>query len=88
MDLCRRLYPQKRTNNPRENPFRPFVIDRKNWLFSDTVTGAKASANHYSLIETAKDCGIEPYDYLRELFVRLPTAETAGDNGGCKSAAG
>lgn len=66
-------------NNPCENAFRPFVIGRKNWLFADTVAGAKASANLYSLIETAKANNVEPYDYLRELFVRLPAANTADD---------
>jgi len=39
---------------------RPFVICRKNWLFFDTVAGANASVNLYSLIETAKRNGIEP----------------------------
>ena len=41
-----------------------FVIGRKNWLFSDTVKGAKSSAIIYSLIETAKANGVEPYAYL------------------------
>jgi hypothetical protein len=48
-------------NNAAENANRPFVIGRKNWLFADTVKGAKASANLYSLIESAKTNGIEPY---------------------------
>jgi transposase len=55
------------------------VVGRKNWLFSDTVAGAKASANLYSLIETAKACGVEPYQYLRHIFARLPLARTADD---------
>ena len=54
-------------NNTAENAIRPFVIGRKNWLFSDTVAGAKASANLYSLIETVKAHNIEPYDYLKWL---------------------
>jgi transposase len=52
-------------NNLTENAIRPFVVGRKNWLFCDTVAGAHASANLYSLIETAKANGIEPYAYLR-----------------------
>jgi transposase len=48
-------------NNRAENAIRPFVIGRNNWKFSDTVAGAKASANLYSLIETAKANGLEPY---------------------------
>ena len=47
-----------------ENAIRPFVIGRKNRLFSDTVKGAKSSAIVYSLIETAKANGVEPYAYL------------------------
>ena len=52
------------------------MIGRKNWLFSDTVNGANASANLYTLIETAKANGIEPYHYLAHLFHELPKAET------------
>jgi transposase len=63
-------------NNAAENAIRPFVIGRKNWLFSDSVKGVTASANLYSLIETAKANGLEPYAYLRYLFAELPKAET------------
>ena len=52
------------SNNFAENAIRPFVIGRKNWLFSDTIKGAKSSAIIYSLIETAKANGVEPYAYL------------------------
>lgn len=63
-------------NNRCENAIRPFVIGRKNWLFSDTPAGAKASANLYSLIETAKANGIEPHAYLTHLYTELPSATT------------
>lgn len=66
-------------NNGAENAIRPFVVGRKNWLFSDTVRGAKASANLYSLIETAKANGVEPYAYLRHVFDRIPAAQTLED---------
>jgi hypothetical protein len=66
-------------NNPCENAIRPFVVGRRNWLFSDTVAGAQASANLYSLIETAKANRVEPYRYLCELFTRLPQAQTVDD---------
>ena len=59
-----------------ENAIRPFVIGRRNWLFSDTVRGAQSSANLYSLIETAKANGLEPYAYLHHLFTELPKAQT------------
>ena len=62
-----------------ENAIRPFVIGRKNWLFSDTPAGAHASAKLYSLIETAKAGGIEPYAYLRHIFEKLPQATTRAD---------
>jgi transposase len=47
-------------NNAAERAIRPFVIGSKNWLFSDTPKGATASAQIYSLIETAKANGQEP----------------------------
>ena len=66
-------------NNGAENAIRPFVIGRKNWLFSTSVKGVKASANLYSLIETAKANGLEPYAYLRYLFTHLPVADSVED---------
>jgi transposase len=71
------LYPID--NIPCENALRPFVIGRRNWLFCGTVAGAHASANLYSLIETAKANRIEPYHYLRALFAQLPHARTVDD---------
>jgi transposase len=62
-----------------ENAIRPFVVGRKNWLFADTVRGAQASANLYSLIETAKVNGLEPFAYLRYVFTELPAATTLDD---------
>ena len=62
-----------------ENAIRPFVIGRRNWLFSGSPRGAHASATLYSLIETAKACGIEPYRYLRHIFTKLPLAQTRED---------
>jgi transposase len=63
-------------NNGAENAIRPFVLGRKNWLFSTSVKGVIASANLYSLIETAKANGLEPYAYLRHVFSELPKADT------------
>ncbi len=59
-----------------ENAIRPFVIGRKAWLFSDTPAGARVSATHYSLIETAKANDLEPYDYLKQVLTVLPYAES------------
>lgn len=63
-------------NNAAENAIRPFVVGRKNWLFSDTPRGAHASATLYSLVESARANGLEPYHYLRHLFDHLPNATT------------
>ena len=62
-----------------ENAIRPFVLGRKNWLFADTARGAEASANLYSLVETAKACGLEPTAYLRHVFTQLPAATTLAE---------
>lgn len=64
------LYPID--NNLAENAIRPFVVGRKNWLFSNSTAGAKASANLYSLIETAEANGLNPYEYLKQVFKELP----------------
>lgn len=61
-------------NNLVENAIRPFCLGRKNWLFNDTVRGAEAGANLYSLIETAKAQGHEPFRYLCYVFRELPKA--------------
>ena len=66
-------------NNLAENAIRPFVIGRKNFRFSDSVKGVKASANLYSLIGSAKASGLEPYQYLRQVFTALPQAESVED---------
>ncbi|RDH42211.1 IS66 family transposase [Zooshikella ganghwensis] len=66
-------------NNPAENAIRPFVIGRKNWLFANSQSGAKASANLYSLIETAKANGLEPFSYLQRVFTLLPNAQSLAD---------
>jgi transposase len=66
-------------NNLAENAIRPFVVGRKNWLFSGHPRGAEASACLYSLIETAKANRLEPYLYFRFLFDRLPFAASEHD---------
>jgi len=63
-------------NNRVENSIRPFVIGRKAWLFSDTPAGANASAIIYSMVETAKTNGLDPYAWLRRVMRDLPAART------------
>lgn len=65
--------------NLAENAIRPFALGRRNWLFADSLKGAKASAAWYSLVESAKANGLEPYAYLCQLFARLPHARTVED---------
>ena len=66
-------------NNLVENAIRPFVVGRKNWLFAGSPDGAVASATFFSLIETAKANGLEPYAYLRYVFKKLPLTQTEKD---------
>jgi len=66
-------------NNRAENAIRPFVIGRKNYLFSQSVRGVNANANLYSLIETAKAHGLDPHAYLIQVFEKLPTAASVED---------
>ena len=63
-------------NNLAENAIRPFVVGRKNFLFSGSPAGAQASATLYSLIETAKANGLEPYEYLRHVLEQIGAADT------------
>lgn len=60
------------SNNLAENSIRPFTIGRKNWLFSGSPKGAKASAGIYSLIESAKANGISPYKYIQFILADIP----------------
>jgi len=63
-------------NNRAERSIKPFVIGRKNFLFSNTPRGAKGSAIIYSIIETAKENHLKPFNYLTYLFERLPNVDT------------
>lgn len=60
------------SNNLAENSIRPFTISRKNWLFSGSPKGAAASVAVYSIIESAKANGLNPYKYLYFIFSELP----------------
>jgi transposase len=69
----------KPDNNDAENAIRPFVVGRKNWLFAGHPNGAHASATFFSLVETAKANGLEPYAYLRYIFEKLPLSNDTRD---------
>ena len=63
------------SNNSAENAIRPFVVGRKNLLFCNSETGATATANAYSLVETAKANGLDVKKYLQYILKILPLAE-------------
>ncbi|WP_041581975.1 IS66 family transposase [Salisediminibacterium selenitireducens] len=62
-------------NNRAERSIKPFVIGRKNWIFSNTPRGAKSSSIIYSMIETAKENQLKPQAYLNYLFENLPSSK-------------
>ncbi|WP_207707100.1 IS66 family transposase, partial [Heliorestis acidaminivorans] len=63
-------------NNRSERTIKSFVLGRKNFLFSNTPRGARASAIVYSIVETAKENGLNPFTYLNYLFEILPHVDT------------
>jgi len=67
------------SNNRAERSIKPFVIDRKNFLFANTPRGAKASAVMFSIIETAKENGLDPFLYLTHTFQNAPNWNIKND---------
>ena len=65
------------SNNRAERSIKPFVIGRKNWLFNNSPKGADACAMIYSIVETAKENGLNPYDYLVAVFREAPNLPTS-----------
>ena len=68
------------SNNRAERSIKPFVMGRKNWLFSNTPAGAQSSAVIYSLIETAKENDLDPYRYLVWLLHNAPEQSQKDEN--------
>jgi hypothetical protein len=60
-------------NNAAERTIRAIAIGRKNWLFAGSDRGGRAAAILYSVIQSAKHHAVEPFAYLRDLFLRIPT---------------
>ena len=69
------------SNNRAERSIKPFVISRKNFLFANTPSGAQSSAVLFSLIETAKENGLDPYRYLVWLLQEAPKRFTTDNPG-------
>ena len=61
------------SNNRAERTIKPFVISRKNFLFANTPRGATTAATIFSLIETARETGVNPLDYLTYVLKLAPT---------------
>lgn len=61
------------SNNAAERNVRPVAVGRKNWLFSNSMDGAKTSATIFSIVETAKANGLNPEAYLRFLLETVPS---------------
>ena len=68
------------SNNRAERSIKPFVIDRKNFLFANTPSGAKSSALIFSLIQTAAENGLDPYRYLTWLLSSAAETDLAKPN--------
>jgi transposase len=68
------------SNNRAERSIKPFVMGRKNWLFANTPGGAQSSAVIYSLIETAKESGLDPYRYLLWVLESAPAMAQTDEN--------
>jgi transposase len=66
-------------NNVTERDIRPFTTGRKNWMFSQSVEGADASAVLYSIVMTCRANNINPYFYFQKLFKELPQREEFAD---------
>lgn len=58
-------------NNAVERAIRPVAIGRKNWLFAGNERGGKAAGTFFTLIASAKRNGLNPFEYLRDIFLRL-----------------
>ena len=67
------------SNNIAERSIKPFVISRKNFLFANTPSGATSSAVIFSMIETAKANGLDPYKYLTYIFRTAPNMDCTMD---------
>ncbi len=66
-------------NNLTEQVIKMFVIIRKNFLFANSIAGAKALCAHMSILRTAITNGLEPYQYLKTLFDEIPKCKTVED---------
>jgi transposase len=60
-------------NNLCENAIRPTAVGKKNWLFFGEAEAGERSAILYTIIESCRRRGLDPFAYVREVFTRLPS---------------
>lgn len=65
------------SNNGSERSIKPVVLSRRNWLFAGSEEGGKTAAIILSLIESCKRLGINPFEYLKDVLTRFPSAKTS-----------
>jgi transposase len=68
------------SNNRAERTIKHFVVGRKNWLFSNSTKGADSSAIVYSLIETAKENQLLPFQYIEYLLNKMPNIDLENED--------
>jgi transposase len=66
------------SNNRAERSIKTYVIGRKNWLFNNTPGGARASAVYYSMIVTAIENDLNPFEYSTWIFTNAPNLGKPG----------
>ena len=64
-------------NNLVENAIRPTAIGKKNWLFIGEAEAGQRSAIFYTVIEACRSRGIDPFEYLRDVFTRMPAMKAS-----------
>ena len=60
-------------NNAAERALRPIAVGRKNWLFAGSERGGRAAATFFTVLESSRRNGLNPYDYLKDVLTRLPS---------------
>jgi transposase len=68
------------SNNASERSIKPLVISRRNWLFAGSEEGGKTAATIMSIIETCKRLKINPFEYLKDVLTKLPSAKASQIN--------
>lgn len=65
------------SNNGSERSIKPMVLSRRNWLFAGSEEGGRTAATIMSIIETCKRLNINPFEYMKDVLTRFPSAKTS-----------